>query len=162
QLRADPLVPDAELQRALPPVLREGLQSLAFRQPVALDLTRLVLKQAPEAGIRPILYWDGALHLRDAAFHACPRWEGVTCQVSCQGLHNGDRLEDVVGNAFFEEATVLGQPLKRVHIPLAIWKDFPDILRLPDMKAQLFGGTLAGQGKIEFSSIFRYDVYLTA
>ena len=51
---------------------------------------------------------------------------------------------------------------RRSSVPLMVWKDTPDILRLPDIKADLYGGTLDGQGRIELGSIFRYELVLNA
>src|SRR5262249_24062497 len=147
-LQVNPLVPDAELKRALPPGLRNALEAVGLRQPVGLD-TVLVLDQPAAAGVPPVVYWDRSLWLRNAALQAGVDSRNVTGQLSCQGLHNGQQLEDVVGNLYLEEATVLGQPLRKVHVPLAVWKNSPDILRLPGMKAQLFGGALAAEAPAE-------------
>jgi hypothetical protein len=162
EVAADPLVPDAELKRALPPVLRHALEVSRLTQPVGLSARKMVLDQPPEAGLRPVVYWDGTLRLDHASLQAGVECSGLTGQVSCQGLYNGQQLDSVVGNVFLEEATVLGQPLRRVNIPLAVWKGSPDILRLPNMNAQFFGGTLGGEARIEFGSIFRYEVLLRA
>ena len=159
---ARPLVPDADLKRSLPPVLRDALETSRLRQPVVLSARQLVLDQPPEAGLRPTVYWDGTLELDHASLQAGVECSGLTGKVSCQGLYNGQQLDSVAGNVFLQEATVLGQPLRGVHIPLAVWKKSPDILRLPNMKAQFFGGTLGGEARIEFGSIFRYEVVLRA
>ena len=159
---AKPLVPDAELKRALPPALRNALEVAKLATPVTLLARTMVLDQPPEAGLRPTVYWDGSLRLANATLQAGVECTGLTGQVSCQGLYNGEQLDSVMGNVFLDEATVLGQPLRRVHIPLLVKKGSSDILRLPNMKAQFFGGTIGGEARIEFSSIFRYEVMLRA
>ena len=68
----------------------------------------------------------------------------------------------MLGTVYLERATVLNQPLQKVRIPLVVWKNSPDILRLPGLSAELFGGTLGGEGRVELGSIFRYEMLLRA
>src|SRR5581483_10588772 len=139
RLQVDPLSLDADLQKAMPPSLARLARILKPSEPVNLA-TVLVVNQPPAAGARPTVYWDATLGLKDTNLLSSPEWSHVTGVVSCQGLHNGLQLEDVTGNVFLDRATVLSQPMRNVHLPLVIWKETPDILRLPDVKADLFGG----------------------
>jgi hypothetical protein len=161
RLQANPLTLDADLQKALPASLARLTRVLKLSEPVNLS-TELVVSQPATIGTRPTVYWDATLGLKDTTLETGPQWSKVSGVISCQGVHNGMQLEDVVGNVFLERATVFNQPLRNVHLPLIIWKEQPDILRLPDIKADLFGGTLDGQGRIEFGSIFRYEMLLNA
>src|SRR5262249_55094531 len=103
-LQAPRPAPDPDLSHALPGPLRRMLKTLNPRQPVDLN-TVLVVKQPAEAGTRPTLYWDALIKMRDQLFQAGPEWSEVTGTLSCQGLHNGQQLEDVTGNVFLERAT---------------------------------------------------------
>jgi hypothetical protein len=130
-------------------------------EPVNLA-TELVIKQPPAPGARPTVYWDATLALKDTELETGPRWSNVTGTVSCRGLHNGQQVEEVVGNVFLEKATILDQPMHNVHVPIMVWKDSPDTIRLPDVKADLFGGTVDGQGRVELGSSFQYEMVLNA
>jgi hypothetical protein len=154
-------VPDDDLRRALPTPLANAVNTLALRDPVELDAL-VVIDQPAESRSRPVVYWDGTAKLKNASLKTGVDWDGVTGAISVRGRHGGEKLEDIVGNVYLEQARVLNQPLEKVHIPLAVWKSSPDILRLPDLKAGFFGGTLGGEGRIEFGSIFRYEMLLQA
>jgi len=149
RVQATALTPDADLRRALPLGISRVLQTLQLRQPLDIDAQQLVVKQAPDNS-RPILYWRGVLKLHDASFQTGVDWTGVTGDISLEGLYNGEQLEDVIGNVLLERATVLNQPLRNVRVPLVVWKNSPDILRLPGVSAELYGGTIGGEGRIEF------------
>jgi len=49
-----------------------------------------------------------------------------------------------------------------VRVPLVVRKDSPDILRLPGLSAELYGGALGGEARVELGSIFRYELLLRA
>jgi hypothetical protein len=161
RLEAKSLSADAELQRALPNSLAKLLRMLNFDRPFELS-SQMIVRQPPAAGTRPSLYWDATVKLDDTSLQAGTELKHVSGTISTQGLHNGLQVEDVVGNVFLDHATVLGQKLRNVHLPLVVWKDSPDILRLPDVKAEMYGGVLGGEGRVEFGSIFRYELVLNA
>lgn len=161
RLEATRLAVDADLLRALPAPLRKAAETARLSRPLDLDAL-IVVQQPPEPGAKPTLYWRGTARLEDSAFKTGVDWSGVTGAVSCEGLHNGEQLEGLAGNLHLERATVLGQALRDVRAPLEVWKNSPDILRLPGFRAQLYGGTVGGEGRVEFSSIFRYELLLRA
>ena len=152
---------DADLARAAPPALGQLVQTLRLDRPVGLS-TILVIKQGPQEGARPAVYWDGLLRMHDTSVQLGTELTGVYGVVSCQGLFNGQKIEDVVGNVFLDSARVFNQPLANVQAPLVIHKESPDVLALPDLKADLFGGTVGGEGRIEFDSTLRYELALNA
>ncbi len=161
RLEAIGLPLDAELRRAMPP----GLGKLAgvMRPDKPVDVAAvLVVSQPPAEGVKPTVYWDAAVGVKDTTIQAGVEVTGVTGVVSSQGLHNGQQLEDVVGNVYLDRATVLNQPLTGVHLPLVIQKGSSDVLRMPGVSAELFGGTVSGEARVEFGSLLRYDLDLKA
>jgi hypothetical protein len=160
RLVMDRLRIDADLLHAVPPGMRKGLTSLELRNPINVNAL-LIAQQSADPTARTLLYWRGGAELKDVAFSTGVDWSGVTGAISCEGRHNGEQLEDVVGNVYFQKATVLGQPLRNLHAPLVVLKGQPDILRIPPgLKADLFGGTVGGEARVEFGSIFRYEMRL--
>jgi hypothetical protein len=160
-LLANPLVPDAEFMQALPKPMRQACQSLQLRDPLRLN-TKLIVSVLPEPGSPPIVYWDGGLELRDGRLVAGVPLEHLTGKVCCRGRLNGHVLEGVFGNVLVDEVSVLHQPFSNLHCHIDVPRDSPQVLRLPDLKARLFGGDLGGTARIEFGPSLRYDVNLTA
>ncbi len=157
-LKGTPLVIDQDLLQALPAGLRKGCQGLQLRD--AISLNSVLVIDAPAESGPPIIYWDGAFALKNASLKVGVPLTGVTGTFSSQGRHNGQQLEDVVGNLLLEEAKVLNQPLQQVHARLLVYKDTPDTLRLKDLKANLFSGQLGGEARIELGALLRYEVLL--
>jgi len=143
----------------LPEAIQEGLAALHISDPVEVT-TDLVLAQPPEPNGPLIVWWDGHADLKRAALHAGVDVTDVTGQLSCCGLHNGKQLDKVVGTFLLTEATVLGQPVHSLHGRLEVLPKSPGILRFRDLSANLFGGTLGGEARIEFGPVLRYDLYL--
>jgi hypothetical protein len=160
-LRGAPLQPDADLLDALPDCLRTGLRALNVRGPLTAT-TDLVVDAPGEAGGPPVLWWDGTAELHDGAVRLGVDVTGVEGQAACCGLYNGRRLESLVGNVLLRRAAVLGQPLENAHARLEVRPGSPEVLRFRDLKADLFGGSLGGEGRIEFGAAPRFDVTLKA
>ena len=66
--------------------------------------------------------------LHDARLLAGVAVEQVTGQVFCRGRHNGQQLENVVGNVLLEQATLLNQPFRQLHSQLYINQAAPEVL----------------------------------
>jgi hypothetical protein len=160
-VKAAGLEADADLLRALPAALRKGLDALKVRGPFDLT-TALVVDTTKDAGNQPLIWWDGAVSLRDGAFQAGVDVTGVTGQAFCIGQYNGQQLDTVVGHVHFDRATVLGQPVQNLDVRLEVMPREPEVLRLRDLKADLFGGTVGGVARITFGPLIRYDVDLRA
>jgi AsmA-like C-terminal region len=160
-IKGSPLQPDAALVRALPEGLQEGLDALHLSDPVDIA-TDLVISQPPEPNTPLIVWWDGRANLKHVALHAGVDVSDVSGELSCCGLHNGKRVEKVVGSFLLTEGKVLGQPMQNVHGRLEILPDSPAILRFRDLSGNLFTGTIGGEARIEFGPILRYDLYLKA
>jgi hypothetical protein len=152
---------DDDLKRAMPAGLAKLVHMLQIDQPVNLS-TLIVIKQLPLETARPTVYWDSLIRLSETTLRTGVELNKVSGVVSCEGVHNGQQLEDVVGNVFFQQATILRQPLQNVLVPLIIHKETPEILSMPDLKADLYGGIIGGEARLEFGSSFRYDLALNA
>jgi hypothetical protein len=159
-IRGQALLPDDDFLRALPEGLRQGVAPLRLHE--ALDVeTALTLDAAPPPGPLKV-WWDGGAVLRAARLHAGIDVTGATGQISCRGYHDGLHMHGVAGDLLLERATVLGQPLTNLHARLEVLSDSPDVVRLRDIKADLFGGTLGGEARLEVGPVLRYDVLLEA
>jgi hypothetical protein len=88
--------------------------------------------------------------------------EGVSGQIACRGRHNGQQLEGVVGNVVLDQAALFGQPLRDVQGRFEITREEPEVLRLPGLRARLFGGEVYGPIRVEFGPTVRYQLNLTA
>lgn len=159
--QANPLVPDAEFVRALPAPLRAGVTALQLRDPVSLA-AEVRVDMPGEAGVPPVVYWDGGLALQNASVRLGVPFQKVSGRVFCRGRHNGRQLEGVLGHAQLDQAALFDQPFKNIHGRFEVWKDTPDMLRVPQLTANLFGGTLGGQAHLEFGPTVRYQLDLTA
>jgi AsmA-like C-terminal region len=157
----DPLAPDADFVAALPDSLRRGFKTLQLRGP--LTATADVVVDAPsEPGGLVVLWWDGAVELHDVAMHLGLDMTGVEGRAACCGLYNGRRLESLAGNVLLERADLFGQPLQDMHARIEMDPGSPETLRIRDFKAGLYGGTLGGEGRVEFAAAPRYDLTVKA
>ncbi len=161
-LQGSPLVPDAELLQALPPVVRDTCTALQLQDPFTLKKTKITLSCPAAADQKPDIYWDGELELHDATLRAGVPIEQVTGMAACQGRYNGHDLEGLVGNLQIERATLFNQPLRDIQGTLQIRKEAPNVLMIPGLYARFFGGELYGPVRVEFGPRPRYEVNLTA
>jgi hypothetical protein len=160
-LRANPMLADPDLLTALPQALRTTAEAINLKgQPFAMQ-TKMVVSASGEPGTPPEIFWDGQLWVQDADLKAGIDLNHVTGTVACRGLHNGRQLVGLCGNIYLDQATVFKQPVNGVRTHFAVREGAPDVL-LFGMRAPLFGGDVTGQGRLEFNSLFRYEVDLTA
>jgi hypothetical protein len=159
-LQANPVVPDDEFVKALPPMMKAVVTTLKLKDPAAVK-TRLVVSQDGDTLGPPDVYWDGQLWLRDATLQAGIELDRVTGTMGCTGRHDGRVLLGLNGNVLLDQATCYKQPFRNVHAKLQIAKDAPDAL-LVGLKAPLFGGEISGQARVELGSHLRYELDLTA
>src|SRR5262249_6688980 len=80
----------------------------------------------------------------------------------CDGHFDGRQLRGTKGNLVLDRATVLGQPVTGIRGRVEVRSDTPDVIRFRDLKADLFGGRLGGEARLDLAPTFRYDVYLEA
>src|SRR5262249_18016759 len=117
RLRGVPLVPDDELLKALPDCLAKGCNCVEWRDPIQLE-TKLVIDTKPDQS-QPIIYWDGSATFQNAVFKTGVVLTDVSGMVSCLGLHDGHRLQGIVGNLALDQATLFKQPLRAIHSRIA-------------------------------------------
>lgn len=155
------IVVDADLLQAMPEGLRQALEGIQLRTPVAAA-AKLTL-HAPSGPAKPLeVWWEGAVALDQAKFRTGIDVTDACGQLYCKGYHDGRRLRGVNGQLALEKASVLGQPLTRVNARLDVEPGSPDVLRIRDLKASIHGGTIAGQARLETAPILRYEVLLEA
>lgn len=160
-LRGKDLICDEEFLRALHPALRKGLEPLHIRNPIDVE-TKLTL-DAPSAPGQPMkIWWDGGALLRQQIMRTGLEISGMDGQICCHGHHNGRQFEGVDGYAVLERADILGQPFTNVQARIRIDPDTPDILRLYDLRADLFGGFIGGEARIDFRTGLSYEAKLDA
>lgn len=156
-----PIVPDADLVQALPPVLRGLFNTLSLKDPLSLR-TQLRIDVPPaHSTAPPTIAWDGKVRLQDARLHAGVEVEGITGQASCRGQFHG-KLESLSGNLQFDELHLFKQPLRAVHSQVVFSSSEPHIFRFPNLKGKLFGGDLGGEVRVELEPEPRFQINLLA
>jgi hypothetical protein len=151
---------DADLLHALPESLRRILEAVRLRTPV--DLATKLTLLAP-GGSRPMeVWWEGAVGLHQASLRTGVEVTDANGKLFCKGYHDGRRLRGATGTLRLDSATILGQPLTNLGARLEMEPTSPDSLRVRDFKADLFGGALAGEARVETTPVLRYDVLLEA
>jgi hypothetical protein len=151
---------DDGLLHALPESLRQGLKTLELKTP--FDVATKLWLVAPAEGRPMEAWWEGAIGVTQATFRAGVEVSEASGQLFCKGYHDGHRLRGISGHVHLDRASVLGQPLTKLFARLDVEPSSPDVLRVRDLKAELFGGTIAGEGRLETSPLLRYDVLLEA
>lgn len=160
-LKGNPLVPEKDFTHALPPLLRQVCETLQLRQPLGLK-TQLTIETFPGEDVPPLIFWDGEILLRNATLEVGVPLEHLSGRAACRGRYNGHEIEGLVGNLLLQEATLFRQPFHDIHSQLEVRKEAPDVLRLPNLKAGIFGGDIGGEGRIDFGRGLRYELNLTA
>ncbi|MGE3808035.1 MAG: AsmA-like C-terminal region-containing protein, partial [Gemmataceae bacterium] len=160
-LRGSPLVIDEQLISALPPVLARSCRGLGVQGPVDLK-THVTVDSDPRLGEWPIVFWDGELGVRSTRLELGVPLTNVTGRAACRGRYNGQQLEGLVGNVLLDHVTLYQQPFHNVQSQIEVSQKDPDVLILPGLKADLFGGQVYGPVRIEFGSRVRYELNLTA
>jgi hypothetical protein len=158
-IKGQNILPDRELMSALPEGLRKGLRPLQFHQPLDVN-TGLTIDAPPGINTPFKVWWDGGVTLNHTTFHTGVKVEDATGQFSCRGHHDGRQVRGVFGDLVLSKAILLGQPLADIHARLEVQPDSPEVVRLRDIKASLFGGTIGGEARLEFDSKLHYDVLL--
>jgi hypothetical protein len=159
-LQANPLVPDEDLQRALPASLKKPWEALRLQGALALK-TQLVVSQKDQPGVKPDIYWDGMMWLRDARAQVGVPLENLSGIVACQGRHNGQQIQGISCNVELSKATLFTQPFHDVHGRIDVYEKAPDVVVL-GLKAPFFGGQISGPARLELGSTTRYELDLTA
>ncbi len=181
---ARPLALDATLLGALPARAREGLAELKLAGPMDLLAKHVVLRvpgsaprgPTPETAADPlagaVVYWNAELKLNGATADVGTAWTDVFGAVASVGRFEDGRLGAVVGNAWFDRATIAKQPLTNVKLTYRVRPAHPDpaapgevvpmALEFPDLTADLFQGTVGGEARVQFGEGMRFKLWLTA
>lgn len=152
-LTAGPLVPDADFIQALPPEIQSVGKTLTPTGAASVLVRRLVIHDPPSVPgppAPPTIYWDGEADLSELALAAGVTWEAITGKVACRGSWRGQRLEWLSGGALLEQASVLKQPLHKLHAHLIVDPNRPGLLQVRDLGADAFGGRVGGEGRVLF------------
>ncbi len=163
---------DPDLLAALPEAARTAVADLKLSGPVDLLLKHLVVS-VPGAGAAAgvSLYWKAEARLAGASFDAGAPCKDVHGAVASEGQLDGGRVGPVHGNAWFDRLTVSGQPLTAVKVGYQVEPARPDgsggvaptAVRFSDVAANLFGGSVGGQARVEFpGGPPRFKLWLTA
>ena len=148
------IVANRELMSALPEGLRKGLGPLHFDQP--LDVTTALTIDAPPGINVPFkVWWDGGLRLNNTTFHTGVEVADATGQFYCRGHHDGKQVRGLFGDLVLTKAKLLNQPLSDVHARLEVLPDSPEVVRIRDIKASLYGGTIGGEARLDMDSKLR-------
>jgi hypothetical protein len=164
-IAAGSLRADDELVAALPPVLQRACGALQPTGAFDVDVRRLVLHDPPAVPGPPgppVLYWDGTLGLRSAGWNAGVPWDEVVGTIACRGAAKGNRLDWLQGHMALDRATLLRQPTQRLHAQLQVEPQTPDVLQIRGVQGRLFGGAVAGEGRIAFGGGIDYAFDLKA
>jgi hypothetical protein len=190
-LKLAPLVVDAALLKALPAKVRSGVAELKPRGPMELNVKHLVVKlppgrpgallpppsplargQAPTPSVEPVLYWNAELKLAGAALEAGLDWRDVHGAIASVGLYEGNHLGTVLGNAWFDQATVGKQPVTAAKVKFQIRPQQPDparpgsfappVVEFPDLTGHLYQGRVGGEARVVLADPVRYRLWLTA
>lgn len=176
---ARPLALDAALMSALPERARTGLAELKLAGPMDLSAKHVVVRvpaSTPETAADPlagaVVYWNAELKLNGAAADVGTAWTDVFGAVASVGRFEGGRLGAVVGNAWFDRATIARQPLTNMKLTYRVRPARPDpasagamlpmALEFPDLTADLFHGTVGGEARVDFGEAMRFKLWLTA
>ncbi|HLW68180.1 MAG TPA: AsmA-like C-terminal region-containing protein [Gemmataceae bacterium] len=185
-----PFIPDDEFIQALPPPLRVVASALQPTGPMSFSTKQLVVetatkleppsrliargqKDASRRSTRspaesnapsPWIFWDDAeLKFTGADLNLGPRWHNVYGEFVTRGEYRHGQLGAVLGNVAMEQATVFRQPLRKVFAHLVMDPGrAPEVLQVRDIQGQLFGGVIAGEGRISIKPQLEYNLSLKA
>lgn len=160
-LLGDPIVPDAEFVRALPPTLGKACTSLQVREPLSLR-TNLTIAVPADRQRPPRIQWDGGVRFKDASLRAGLPFERVNGVIWCSGEHRDGTFGNIQGHLQLKQATVYHQPLRDIQSQLIVDANKPDFLVLPNLDARLYGGNIGGSVRVEIGSSVGYEADLTA
>lgn len=106
------------------------------------------------------VYWNGTVTFQNASFNTGITWDKATGQIGTWGLLTGDRLGPVVANVAVDQAVLLKQPIKTFSARLEVDPRQPDIMRVPWLKGNIYGGEIAGQAQVVFGPTVLFNLAL--
>lgn len=164
-ITAEPLPVDVDLVRALPRALQSVCRAVDPRGNLAVQFDRLVIDQPPQlpgpAG-PPLFYWKGRLALTDASLRTGVEWDGINGSVACTGRYRGNGIEQIESHVSIDRANVFRQPLTGLHARAYVDHKTPHELRVENIQARLYDGTVGGEACVSFGSGLQYRIDLKA
>ncbi len=126
----------------------------------------------PPADPDPVVYWNAELKLAGASLDTGVEWQDVHGAVASVGLYDSTRLGAVLGNAWFDRATIAKQPVTAAKLTFRVRPQEPDprrpgrfappVVEFPDLTGTLYQGTVGGEARVVLDEPARYRVWLTA
>ncbi len=120
----------------------------------------------------PVVYWNAELKLAGAGFDTGLEWTDVHGAIASVGLYDGTHLGAVLGNAWFDQATIAKQPVTAAKLTFRVRPQelnphrpgqyAAPVVEFPDLTGTLYGGTLGGEARVVLDEQTRYRVWLTA
>jgi hypothetical protein len=127
---------------------------------------------SPPVDPDPIIYWNAELKLIGASLDTGLDWRDVHGAVASVGLYDSTRFGSVLGNAWFDRATIANQPVTAAKLTFRIRPQEPDprrpgrfappVVEFPDLTGTLYQGTVGGEARVVLDEQTRYRVWLTA
>jgi hypothetical protein len=110
----------------------------------------------------PWIYWEGAvITLAGASLKLGARFDTVFGELGSRGEYRNGRLGAVEGNLEFAQAALFHQPVHHVHAQLVLDPGrAPGVLQIRNIKGDVYGGAVAGQGKLLLGPALRYELSL--
>lgn len=162
-------------ERRLPPsrpVISAVTGLLPFTLPWHPKPDRVAELLPTPAGPAPVIYWNASLKLKGAALDLGVPCDDVYGAVASEGRWDGTDFGRVVGNAWFDRATVAKQPLTEVKAAYRVVPAQPDpknpartqppALVFRDIAGSAFGGTLGGQARVDLSEKGKFQLWMNA
>jgi hypothetical protein len=154
------LLLDADFIRALPAPLQKPCEAIACKAPLVAR-ARLIVDQGSDPGDKPDFSWDACAWMTDASLFIGVPAEGVSGAVACWGRHDGTKLVFAQGNVLLTNAVLFKQTLADVSAHFDVAEQSPTTL-LAKIHAPIYGGSIAGEVRVDFGQAVRYELNLTA
>lgn len=164
----------ASVERRLPPsrpVITAALGLLPFTLPWHPSSEKVLPTPSTDLPTS-VVYWDASLKMKGAALDLGVACDDVYGVVASEGRYDGGDAANVIGNAWFERATVAKQPISNVKASYRVVPSQPDPKRpdrtMPpavvfrDIAGTAFGGTLGGQARVELKENGRFQLWMNA
>lgn len=159
-IQATRLVVDEDLLTAMPEGLSRTCRMLKIGP--ALDLGLDLRLETIGLGSAPKVWWDAKVGFADCVLRTGVDLQGVNGQFFTKGHFDGRTLCGLTGQLALREAKAFGQPISGVTARLEVPVRTPETLRIRDLKAGVFGGTLGGEASLKLGPRPEYDVLLDA
>jgi len=156
------MVVDEQPGPYIPHYLPRAVRGAAPEEPENPNLPPAVKPPALPHAILPTIYWDGCLTMEGSSLRTGVPWENIYGKLASRGLYKGDQMGAVLGNVLVDRASIAKQPVQAVSAQLRIDPRQPDVLSIPAIRGNLYGGDVGGEAWVVLDSPPRYAVQLNA